>query len=128
MGSDPPLRNALFATRAVSSGTSGHGLGRIDMMTRFCGREREQGKTPATADDHDRRHIRHPSHRAACRGIRQQDLAWPPLWLLRVPLDGEPPRLVRFAGRPSGLPRLGWEVDQCWAFLRWLRMLAGVPA
>ena len=43
MASDPPLRNALFATRAVSSGTSGHGFGCIDTMTRFCGRIRGQG-------------------------------------------------------------------------------------
>ncbi|HJY69314.1 MAG TPA: hypothetical protein VJ254_21550 [Streptosporangiaceae bacterium] len=42
-----PLRNARFATLAVPAGTSGHGSGFIDMMTRFCGREQEQGKTPA---------------------------------------------------------------------------------
>jgi hypothetical protein len=32
---------------AVPAGTSGHGCGCIDMMTRFCGREQEQGKAPA---------------------------------------------------------------------------------
>ena len=33
MASDPPLRNALLATREVSAGTSGHGCGCIDMTT-----------------------------------------------------------------------------------------------
>ena len=42
-----PFRNARFATLAVLAGTSGHGCGCIDMMTRFCGREQEQGKAPA---------------------------------------------------------------------------------
>jgi hypothetical protein len=68
IASDPPLRNAARATRAVSSGTSGHGPGCIDMMTRFCGRERGQGKVPATADDHGRHHIRRLRHRPAGHG------------------------------------------------------------
>ena len=42
-----PFRNARLATLAVPAGTSGHGCGCIDMMTRFCGREQEQGKAPA---------------------------------------------------------------------------------
>ena len=42
-----PFRNARFAIFAVPAGTSGHGCGCIDMMTRFCGREQEQGKAPA---------------------------------------------------------------------------------
>ena len=42
-----PFRNARLATLAVPAGTSGHGRGCIDMMTRFCGREQEQGKAPA---------------------------------------------------------------------------------
>ena len=44
-----PLRNARLATLAVSAGTSGHGCGCIDMMTRFCGREQRRnnaGRTP----------------------------------------------------------------------------------
>jgi hypothetical protein len=32
---------------AVPAGTTGYGCGCIDMMTRFCGREQEQGKAPA---------------------------------------------------------------------------------
>ena len=42
-----PFRNARFATLAVLAGTAGHGCGCIDMMTRFCDREQEQGKRPA---------------------------------------------------------------------------------
>ena len=46
MASDP-FRNARQAILAVPAGTAGHGCGCIDMMTRFCGREQEQGKTSA---------------------------------------------------------------------------------
>ncbi|HEY7432012.1 MAG TPA: hypothetical protein VH641_14920, partial [Streptosporangiaceae bacterium] len=46
IGSDPPLRNAALATPAVSPGTSGHGRGRIDMTTPFCGREQQQDNRP----------------------------------------------------------------------------------
>jgi hypothetical protein len=42
-----PFRNARLAILAVLAGTSGHGCGCIDMMTRFCGREQEHGKAPA---------------------------------------------------------------------------------
>ena len=42
-----PFRNARLAILAVLAGTSGHGCGCIDMMTRFCGREQEQGKASA---------------------------------------------------------------------------------
>ena len=68
MASDPPLRNALFATRAVSSGTSGHGFGCIDMMTRFCGPERGQGNRTAAANDRDQHHNQRARHHAACYG------------------------------------------------------------
>ncbi len=67
------------------------------MMTRFCGRERGQGKTPATADDHDRRHIRHPRHRPACHGIRQQDQSGPLLDTI--------PEAVKTGAIPAGSGR-----------------------
>jgi hypothetical protein len=47
-----PFRNARLATLAVPAGTSGHGRGCIDMMTRFCGREQEQGKDRSQRDYH----------------------------------------------------------------------------
>ena len=39
-----PFRNAFLATLTVSAGTSGHGRGCIDMVTRFCGREGGRGR------------------------------------------------------------------------------------
>jgi len=47
-----PFRNARFAILAVLAGTCGHGCGCIDMMTRFCGREQEQGKDRSQRDYH----------------------------------------------------------------------------
>jgi len=53
-----PFRNARFATLAVLAGTAGHGCGCIDMMTRFCDREQEQGKTTGRNADDDPHHAR----------------------------------------------------------------------
>ncbi len=44
-----PFRNAARATRAVPAGTSGHGPGRIDITTRFRGREQGQETATPTA-------------------------------------------------------------------------------
>ena len=53
IGSDPCFLNALFATWAVTAGTSGHGFGCIDMTTRSCRRERQREKTrPHTQYEH----------------------------------------------------------------------------
>jgi putative transposase len=43
---------------AVLAGTSGHGCGCIDMMTRFCDREQEHGKTTGRNADDDPHHPR----------------------------------------------------------------------
>ena len=63
-----PFRNARLATLAVPAGTSGHGCGCIDMMTRFCDREQEQGnitgRNPDDDPDHARRLVQKP-HSAA---------------------------------------------------------------
>src|SRR5439155_25127429 len=59
-----PFRNARFATLAVLAGTAGHGCGCIDMMTRFCDREQEQGKIRTQPDDephHARRLVQDPT-------------------------------------------------------------------
>jgi hypothetical protein len=54
-----PFRNALLATLAVSAGTSGHGRGCMDMMTRFCSRTGE-GKSTGRKKDHEHHHDHHP--------------------------------------------------------------------
>ena len=45
-----PFRNAFLATLTVSAGTSGHGRGCIDMVTRFCGREGGRGRAGRRKD------------------------------------------------------------------------------
>jgi hypothetical protein len=67
MGSDPRFANAALATCAVTAGTSGHGLGCIDMTTPSRDRERQQEKPAA-----------HPSMNTATHTIQHPPATGPP--------------------------------------------------
>ncbi len=69
-----PFRNAARATRAVPAGTSGHGPGRIDITTRFRGREQgQETATPTAARSSTTPALPPPKQPGVSPKINQQD-------------------------------------------------------
>jgi hypothetical protein len=112
-----PFRNARFAIFAVLAGTAGHGCGCIDMMTRFCDREQEQGKdTGRNPDDH-------PHH--ARRLVQQPTLPNKPTESFRGPSSSHiEPREASICHRSTALVRLGPRSYARWAALLWTCLTA----
>ena len=117
------LPERRFATLAVPAGTSGHGCGCIDMMTRFCEQEQEQEQERQlgrNADNDD-------PHHAWCL---VQEPTLPPNELIRFLWAVQRPRSTPFQRRIS--PRFsGWchcmavVVSRCSPTGEWSGVAAG---